>query len=56
MNLAGAAGAAADFSCESGSPKEWYWFVADLGPGGLGLYPGHVHVDNRPGQLARWYG
>lgn len=46
-------GVAADVRCERGSPREWYEFLNGLGAGGLGLYDGHVHVDNRPGR-ARW--
>jgi hypothetical protein len=46
---------ASDFTCAHGSPAEWYRFLDNLGPGGLGRYPGFVHVDNRPGK-ARWSG
>jgi len=46
--------AAADVSCRTGTPREWYAALLQLGPGGLGLYSTHVHVDNRPGQRARW--
>lgn len=26
----------------------------ELGFKGIGIYPGHVHLDNRPGPVARW--
>jgi zinc D-Ala-D-Ala carboxypeptidase len=45
--------AAADVVCARGRPADWYAFLEELRPGGLGLYTGHVHVDNRPGR-ARW--
>jgi uncharacterized protein YcbK (DUF882 family) len=45
--------AAADVVPHLGSPAEWYELLDRLGAGGLGLYRGHVHVDNRPGR-ARW--
>jgi uncharacterized protein YcbK (DUF882 family) len=45
---------AADVSCRSGTPREWYAALERLHPGGLGLYPTHVHVDNRRGIPARW--
>ena len=45
--------AAADVSCERGTPAEWYRLLDRLGAGGLGLYAGHVHVDNRRVH-ARW--
>jgi len=44
---------AADVSFRSGSPRQWYAALDRLGPGGLGLYDTHVHVDNREGR-ARW--
>lgn len=46
-------GVAADLVCENGSPRDWYQFLDGLGIGGLGLYDGHVHADNRAGR-ARW--
>lgn len=46
-------GAAADVVPANGEPRQWYDFLDRLGAGGLGLYRGHVHVDNRPGR-ARW--
>lgn len=52
-DLPGVAGAAADVSCDRGRPADWYRFLDRLGAPGLGLYPGHVHVDNRRGR-ARW--
>ena len=45
--------AAADIVCRHGTPRQWYQLLAELSPGGLGLYTGHVHVDNRRG-VARW--
>lgn len=47
------AGAAADIVASSGTPRQWYAALERLNPGGLGLYSGHVHVDNRRGR-ARW--
>jgi uncharacterized protein YcbK (DUF882 family) len=44
---------AADVSCHSGTPREWYRALDRLSPGGLGLYPTHVHVDSRS-KRARW--
>lgn len=49
----GRQGVAADVVPEKGSPREWYDFLDRLGAPGLGLYAGHVHVDNRPSR-ARW--
>lgn len=49
----GRAGVAADVVPATGEPRQWYDFLDRLGAGGLGLYRGHVHVDNRPGR-ARW--
>lgn len=53
LDLPGRAGAAADVSAARGRPADWYEFLDRLAPGGLGLYPTHVHVDNRRGR-ARW--
>lgn len=50
----GRPGAAADIACRRGTPREWYMKLAELDPGGLGLYGEHVHVDNRDGPRARW--
>jgi uncharacterized protein YcbK (DUF882 family) len=50
LDRPGLAGAAADVSCARGGPAEWFRFLDGLGPGGLGLYPTHVHVDNRRGR------
>lgn len=50
---AGRVGAAADVACEHGAPAGWTAFLGSREPGGLGRYPGHVHVDNRKG-WARW--
>ncbi len=44
---------AADVVCRSGSPREWAAALELTRPGGLGLYPGHVHVDTRRVR-ARW--
>jgi hypothetical protein len=49
----GRQGVAADFSCRLGHPGDWYTFLDELHPGGLGRYLDHVHVDNRAGH-ARW--
>jgi uncharacterized protein YcbK (DUF882 family) len=46
-------GAAADVRARRGEPRTWHRYLASLDPGGLGLYPHHVHVDNRAGH-ARW--
>lgn len=46
-------GAAADVRCKRGRPIDWYAFLDHLDPGGLGIYPTWVHVDNRAGR-ARW--
>jgi uncharacterized protein YcbK (DUF882 family) len=46
-------GAAADVQCKRGTPADWYAFLDTLNPGGLGKYPGWVHVDTRRGR-ARW--
>lgn len=47
--------AAADVSCERGTPAEWCRFLErrDPPPGGLGRYPTSIHVDTRSGR-ARW--
>jgi uncharacterized protein YcbK (DUF882 family) len=44
---------AADVRCATGRPADWHRFLDELGAGGLGAYPTHVHVDNRR-QHARW--
>lgn len=44
---------AADFGARHGTPRQWYEFLDLMGVGGLGVYPGHVHVDMRTGR-ARW--
>jgi uncharacterized protein YcbK (DUF882 family) len=52
---------AADITCQRGSPRLWHAFLADIrerkrgGNGGLGLYPGFVHVDIRD-YRADWRG
>lgn len=46
-------GIAVDLTCKRGGPRQWYRTLGSLHPGGLGLYPEHVHVDNRAG-FARW--
>jgi uncharacterized protein YcbK (DUF882 family) len=51
--ILGRRGAAADISCARGTPREWYRTLDQLGAPGLGLYPTHVHVDNRASR-ARW--
>lgn len=45
---------AADVSFQSGTPREWYEAAQRLGPGGLGIYSTHIHVDSRRGPAARW--
>ena len=46
--------AAADVVCERGTPAEWARFLDRLTTsGGIGVYPDHVHVDNRRTR-ARW--
>jgi uncharacterized protein YcbK (DUF882 family) len=52
-HVPGRRGAAADVTCAKGTPTDWYAFLDRLGAPGLGIYPGHVHVDNRVGR-ARW--
>jgi uncharacterized protein YcbK (DUF882 family) len=54
MAGAGLPAVAADVVCRSGTPREWYAALERLGPGGLGLYATHVHVDTRRGRPARW--
>lgn len=44
---------AADVACARGSAHAWYELLDELGPGGLGRYPDHVHVDTRHVR-ARW--
>lgn len=46
---------AADLIFARGTPRQWAALVDKLGAGGVGTYPGFVHVDNRPGR-ARWTG
>jgi hypothetical protein len=47
---------AADLTFESGRPSDWAQVAESLCErGGLGRYPGFVHVDNR-GTKARWSG
>lgn len=46
-------GAAADVRCARGRPAQWYRLLDQRNAGGLGMYSGHVHVDNRVGH-ARW--
>jgi uncharacterized protein YcbK (DUF882 family) len=53
QSIPGRRGAAADVGCRRGTPHDWYRFLDGLGIPGLGIYPGHVHADNRPGR-ARW--
>lgn len=51
--ILGRRGAAADITCRRGTPRDWYRTLDRLGAPGLGLYPTHVHVDNRASR-ARW--
>lgn len=51
---------ALDFSCATGSPREWAFFLRNLRAagqfaGGVGLYRSFVHVDTR-GTNADWEG
>lgn len=52
---------AADIVCAEGTPADWYkeahhrlHRIAHLNGGGLGRYPGFIHVDVRTGPRARW--
>lgn len=51
--IAGRRGAAVDLTCKRGRPTDWYRFLDGLDIPGLGIYPGHVHADNRAGR-SRW--
>lgn len=44
---------AADIKCRRGRPREWYAWLNERHGGGLGVYPSHVHVDQRT-RRARW--
>lgn len=44
---------AVDLGCRDGTIEEWVAFLERLQVGGLGVYPGHVHVDLRKTK-ARW--
>lgn len=44
---------AADVSFATGTPQDWATAANALGVGGLGVYPTHIHVDQRAGR-ARW--
>lgn len=48
-------GKAIDFYCKHLSPKQIYEILDESHGelGGLGLYPGHIHIDIR-GEKARW--
>lgn len=54
------AGAAVDIEVAGFSPMTVHDAALDLGHqgflSGLGLYPGFVHIDVRPGPLVRWRG
>jgi uncharacterized protein YcbK (DUF882 family) len=52
-DLGGRTGVAADFRCATGSPSQWAAFLEASRPGGMGIYPGFVHVDSRSWR-ARW--
>jgi uncharacterized protein YcbK (DUF882 family) len=52
-SILGRRGVAADVACRDGTAHDWRRFLERLGPGGLGVYEGHVHVDTRRG-TARW--
>lgn len=49
----GRQGVAADVVPATGTPAQWAQLLETTGPGGLGIYAGHVHVDTRPSR-ARW--
>lgn len=49
----GPSSVAADLIFAKGRPRDWAAEADRLGAGGVGTYPGFVHVDNRPGR-ARW--
>ena len=53
QRIAGRRGSAADVRCARGKPRDWYELLDGLAVPGLGIYPGHVHADNRRGR-ARW--
>lgn len=45
---------AADLTCHTGTPRQWYdWLTQRIHAGGIGWYVSHVHVDLRAMQ-ARW--
>jgi hypothetical protein len=51
---AGGQVAAADVSFAQGTPQQWAAYAESLDERcGLGVYPGHLHIDNR-GTAARW--
>jgi len=49
-------GRAADVQFASMAPADWYALAEKLGARGIGLYPSWVHIDTRPGPVARWTG
>jgi uncharacterized protein YcbK (DUF882 family) len=52
-DIAGRHGVAADVVFERGTPAQWYAYFDARGAGGVGRYPGFVHVDTRTGR-SRW--
>lgn len=44
---------AVDVTFGRGTPEQWAAMAISMGVGGVGLYPSHVHVDQRRG-LVRW--
>lgn len=44
---------AADVRFAKGTPEQWAATAINMRVGGVGLYAGHVHVDQRRG-LVRW--
>ena len=52
-DIVGRQGVAADVHCARGTAAQWSAFLEEKSPGGLGKYPGFVHVDTRFGR-ARW--
>lgn len=46
--------AAADVSCATGTPEDWFDFLVACGTRGVGLYATHVHADLRRGPQVTW--
>jgi len=52
-DIGGREGVAADVTFRRGTPGQWYEYFSARGAGGVGSYPGFVHVDTRRDR-ARW--